>query len=258
MVEKQNIKTLSFWSVVLTSIIVSLIISLVTYKFIGPYLDELLKKEVEVPNVSNLEVEHAKLILESKNLNPKIQDEIFSSEIPKGKIAKQNPLPGILVKENSEVLLFVSKGTEKVIIPFLNFLSVEDAKSQLTVLGFNVGEIKYENSNAVPKDRIISSEPVGGSEVEKGTTINLIVSKGAKPRPKPLPPKVIVPDLTGKTLPEAQEILFANGLILGKISKTTDITKEFDIILKQTPGPNTKVPKGTAVKVTINAEALSE
>ncbi|MDI6640976.1 MAG: PASTA domain-containing protein [Elusimicrobiota bacterium] len=255
----QDKKSTSLWTVILVTILVSFIVSIITYKFVGPQLDELLKKQIEVPNVCNLELEHAKLILGSKRLQVQIQGEVFNNEIPAGKIANQNPLPGIVVKEGTTVALFVSKGKEKVTVPILNFLTAGDAENQLTAVGLILGKIEYTESTAVPKDRIISSDPIGGSEVDKGTVVNVTVSAGAPPKAKPkvVIPKVTVPDLTDKTVQEALEILSSKGLILGKIYKRTDITKEFDIILNQNPPAGSSINKGSAVEVTVNAEAES-
>jgi len=241
-----------FWTAFFTSIFVSIITSALMYKFGSSFLDKLFQKKVEVPNLIGLTLDHAKLLLSTKKLQVLVQEEIYDEQIEQGKIAKQSPLAGSTVDEGSAVSIFLSKGKEKVVVPVLASLGLEDAQSLILKAGLSIGEVKYELSKQIADGKVISSEPPAGTEVVKGTSVNLIVSQGS---PKVVVPMVTVPDLYGKTLPEASSILASQGLVLGKIKKTTSVKDEFDIILEQSPKAGSKIPKGSAVSVTINAEA---
>lgn len=66
--------------------------------------------------------------------------------------------------------------------------------------------------------------------------------------------EVVVPNVLGRRLGQAKEILERAGLKVGRIDYVCDIEKLFDIILRQNPMPGKNVPKWTPVNLTINAE----
>ncbi len=245
-----------FWTAIFVSFFVSIITSALMYKYGSSFLDRLFQKKVEVPNLVGLTLDHAKLVLSAKKLNIVVQEKVYNDQIEQGKIAKQEPLAGSIIDEGSTVSVSLSKGKEKVIIPVLTSLKLEEAQNKIISSGLAIGEIKYEISNQISEGKIISSDPQAGKEVEKGTPINLVVS--IKEKSRKVIPKVTVPDLYGKTLPEASSILSSYGLVIGKIDKITSIQHEFDIILNQSPKPGSKIVKGSAVSVTINTEAEEE
>jgi beta-lactam-binding protein with PASTA domain len=41
-----------------------------------------------------------------------------------------------------------------------------------------VGTVSQDYSNTVPKGSVISQNPTAGTQVEKGTAVNLVISKG--------------------------------------------------------------------------------
>lgn len=208
--------------------------------------------KVEVPNLKNIDVETAKLLLESKGLMLIVEGEKEDPMVEKGKIAFQNPMPGSELKRGEIVKVIVSKGPppeekEEIVIPDLSGMKVSQAKVLLTEKGLNPGEITYEYSMKYEKDIVIRTIPDAGSKVTEGFSVELVVSKGA--------PLVTVPSLYGKTVSSARRILEAKGLKLGNITYTTDIEKPFDIIISQSPAPGSSVPKGSKVNVKVNAEA---
>ncbi|HEV7396958.1 MAG TPA: PASTA domain-containing protein [Pyrinomonadaceae bacterium] len=67
--------------------------------------------------------------------------------------------------------------------------------------------------------------------------------------------KVPVPDLSGKTKDEAEQILKDNHLVLGDVSEqqTSDLMK-IDKVISQTPVPGTEAASGSSVVITIGKE----
>jgi serine/threonine-protein kinase len=72
---------------------------------------------------------------------------------------------------------------------------------------FERGDVTSEYSSTVEEGRVISQNPVASKKAERGTEISLVISKGEEPKET-----VVVPDLRGKTPPEAQAALAAVGL----------------------------------------------
>jgi serine/threonine-protein kinase len=87
---------------------------------------------------------------------------------------------------------------------------------------------------------IASQDPLGGSRVDRGTAVAVVISSG--------PPKVIVPDLVGQPLTEARSELEQLGLEVGEVSETGE--GEPGSVTGLDPSPGTEVLPGSSVDVT--------
>lgn len=136
---------------------------------------------VSVPYVNELPEESAQLKIQQKNLKTKIQY-IEDDKTATGMVKDTSPKAGAEVSVDTVVTIFVSK-----------YISVNDKPAQVpNVLGKNIDdasyiltseygfEIDYEYNEEVdmPKDTVIAQSPLYGIEMEKGSTIKLIVAKG--------------------------------------------------------------------------------
>jgi beta-lactam-binding protein with PASTA domain len=109
-------------------------------------------------------------------------DSVFDKTMEKGSIIIQNPLPGSKVKKGRHVYLtIVAEMPEKVAMPNLKNLSLRQALVTLEAQELLVGRLEYVEyfaRNAVV-DQVVNNEPIEpGTELRKGTTIDLIVGKG--------------------------------------------------------------------------------
>lgn len=110
------------------------------------------------------------------------------SERPVGEVISQTPEAGSVTTE-SYVTIVVSKGREKVAVKNVELLEKDEAVKELERLGLNVGTIKEEYSDSVAKGKVISQSVNGSELLEKGSVVELVISKGAKPEAKPQPTK---------------------------------------------------------------------
>ncbi|WP_369260637.1 Stk1 family PASTA domain-containing Ser/Thr kinase [Streptomyces sp. R35] len=94
-----------------------------------------------------------------------------------------------------------------------------------------------------PKGNVCSQDPTAGTLVKKGDTINLVVSTGA--------PKVVVPNVTGKTLDEATSILGADKYQFRIKTKYEESTETENLVLKQNPELGAEVQKGSTITLTV-------
>jgi PASTA domain/TIR domain len=69
-----------------------------------------------------------------------------------------------------------------------------------------------------------------------------------------LPSKVIVPDLTGMTLPDASAKIQSLNLVVGLRTTREAPAKDPNTILNQSPAPNSRVNSGTAINLIIAAQ----
>lgn len=93
------------------------------------------------------------------------------------------------------------------------------------------------------KGNICSQDPAAGKDVNKGDTVNLVVSTGA--------PKVVVPTVLGKSLDEAKSLLEGDKYQFQVDTKQEVSSEPEGTVLKQNPKFGDEVEKGTTITLTI-------
>lgn len=198
---------------------------------------------VSVPKVVNLSETGAKKILAKKDLKLAVADSVFNSQVDPGKIISQNPAAGSKARTGSLIKVVLSKGKEKVAIPKLTGLSLDQATFFLAKANLNVGDINRVYSDRAGDGTVTNQDPQAGSKVFKGTTVNLEVSKGSKP--------IRVPDVVGKTSAEAEATI-------GQLGLTPDKSQEFSAtvddgkVIRQSPPAGTVIDNGGTVSIVVS------
>jgi serine/threonine-protein kinase len=165
-----------------------------------------------VPNVTGMQFNDAKRILEETGLNVKQGDVRYDDSKPIGVILEQNPPADQTVKSGRRVYLVVCGGEQMVEVPKLSGRSMRDAKFTLEQRGLELGEVVKKFSNQFPEEYVINQVIQPRSKVKKSTKIDVIVSNG------PQIGNIIIPDLEGKTLDDAKRLILERRLKLGKVT----------------------------------------
>lgn len=139
---------------------------------------------------------------------------------------------------------------ELVSCPSLIGLKIRDAEKVAEEKGLYVKVIKSDFSKDFPIDYIISQDPNPYVLVKKGRIINVVISSG--------PPKVLVPDFIGMNFKDAQDLIYENKLLIGKIEEISDPDVGVGIILDQSPSPKTYVEEGTKIDLKISKGVLTQ
>lgn len=136
-------------------------------------------KSGTLPNLIGKKYDEAEKILKRNGYKLGIVKEITSKE-PEGTILKQDPEAGIEAEKGAKVNITVSdgKGKEKSTVPSLTGKTLEQAKSAIASAGFEVGNISYNNSDIYGSGYVMYQQYSAGSSLDKGTTIDIEVSKG--------------------------------------------------------------------------------
>jgi beta-lactam-binding protein with PASTA domain len=121
---------------------------------------------------------------ENSNYQFNVIDSIFDADKPKGSILSQDPFPGAKVKKNRMVYLTItSMVPEKTTMPELRDLTLRQAQTMLESSGLKLGRLSYIKSfdeDAV-QNQIFKGRPIrAGTELDKGSVINLTVGMGSK------------------------------------------------------------------------------
>lgn len=102
------------------------------------------------------------------------KEEIYNSGVSSGYVISQSLEPDTIVPKGTEIILYVSKGSEKIVLPNVVGNSFEDAEKRLTELGFEV--VKSETFSGYHSvNEVIMMSPVAGKSYEKGTKVTLKV-----------------------------------------------------------------------------------
>ena len=103
--------------------------------------------------------------------------------------------------------------------------------------------IEYENSDTVPKDNVIRTNPAANSKIERTSRIMIYVSGG--------PAAIKLEDLKGKSLEEAQDILKKAGLEAA-IEEKYDDAVPAGTVISQDPEAGADLLKGAPVKLVVS------
>lgn len=137
---------------------------------------------LSVPDVRGLEERDARLRLENQGLVVEVR--YSHADEPEGVVVDQDPGPGSPIQAGMTVYLTVSQGPESrpVTVPSLFGLTVADARAELEAAGLVAGQVK-EQYSPYPAGTVIGQDPAAGGSVEKGTAVDLVVSRGPEPAP---------------------------------------------------------------------------
>ena len=105
-----------------------------------------------------------------------------ASEEEKGTVLSQDPDAGEEVEKGTAINVVVSDGSKaKATVPYLVGKSINDAQSALSKAGLSLGSISYEYSSTYAEGEVIWQQYDANAQLDKGTSVRIRVSKGAKP-----------------------------------------------------------------------------
>lgn len=114
-----------------------------------------------------------------KNSKLRVADvrEVYNETVPKGYIISQLPFAGSEVREGRRLYITVSRGIEKITVPYVIGKLERVAWIDIMRLGFNIGNIEYVERDDKPDGVVLAQYPHYGVNLPYGATINLIVSQ---------------------------------------------------------------------------------
>ena len=212
------------------------------------------EKMIAVENVCGQTKEEAQQTLEAQGLYM-FEAAQQKSDQPAGTILEQDPTGGSQVLEGSTVNVIVAgdqnvdytddnkdSETEKVVVPSVKGYLEKDAVNALNNAGLKVVK-NYQYSDSVDAGKVISQTPAGGSSVDSGTTVTIVVSQGQK--------SVNVSSVLGDTKDKASNKLTGAGLKVAVKEAYSDSVEAGKVISQSIAGGKT-VPAGTTVTITVS------
>jgi len=140
---------------------------------------------------------------------------------PVGLVIEQRPGTGEFAPKDDEIEVVVSRGPPPVPLPDVSGQPAPDAQTALESAGFVVAvERRYDEN--VARDVTLGTEPAGGGQAPRESTVTLVVSDG----PAPVP----VPDVAGLGYDEAAGALQAKRLVGVRKEAYSDAVEEGKVI----------------------------
>lgn len=199
-------------------------------------------QEVVIPDVKKMTVVEAQSLLEKKSLKVELEERFADpAKFRPGTVMEQSPAADEKRKEGSVVTLIISRGAELKNVPDLKGMSLEKASMTLDDAGFKVGRITRRFVDGERIGNVLGQVPKAEDKAPKGSEIELIVNEG----------NIEVPNLLGKTLADAKNLLKAKGLTLGAVHKVQDASHKPNVIVATNPNAGVKLGKGDPVSVNI-------
>lgn len=104
-----------------------------------------------------------------------------------GTVVSQEPVGGSQAPAGSTVTIRIGPPSGEVTVPDVAGLAVDQAEDVLAEQGFEVRDVTEEPSDETAEGAVIRSDPEGGSEVEPGIAVDLVVSTGPGSEPTDSP-----------------------------------------------------------------------
>ena len=157
---------------------------------------------VEIPDLTGSE--QAQALEDLQNLGFKVGIENSAdASVPAGSVIRTQPPSNTVINPDSLVTIIVSVGPEAFPIPYVLDIETERAIYVIEESGFNLGQLLEVNDDSIPRGFVISQNPVAGTKMSPGTTVDLVVSKG--------PSLIEISDLSRKSPEDAIQILETLG-----------------------------------------------
>ncbi len=157
---------------------------------------------VEIPDLTGSEQAQALEDLQSLGFKVGIENAANSS-VPAGSVIRTQPPSNTIINPESLVTIIVSVGPEAFPTPYVLDIETERAIYVVEESGFILGQLLEVNDNNIPRGFVISQNPVAGTKMSPGSSVDLVVSKG--------PSLIEISDLSRKSPEDAIQILETLG-----------------------------------------------
>ncbi len=203
-------------------------------------------REVAVPELVGLTPTDAEPVALRNGLLLQVENRLFSTDVPEGRIISQTPQPGTRVRRGWRVRVAESLGPQRAVIPSVVGQSPRAAELNLQRRGLEVGTVAVAHLPGLPPDQIVAQSPPPNARGVTSPSINLLVTAPQEE------PQYVMPDFVGRPFAEAAKAIADAGLKLGTVKpvnggggKPTPTATA--IILHQTPAAGQRITAGATI-----------
>ena len=195
---------------------------------------------VEVPEVRELSADEAERALRRAGLRAERREQPFNPNLTPDVVVDQNPLPNARVKPGRPVYFYVNASPRELVrVPDVRSRSELNARRALEEAGLVLGDVALDTLHTPNdlKNTVTRQTPQAGHAVPRGTRVTLWLSPGLGNR------RVVVPDVAGLTMTQAQYTLRRAGLWPDPPGARSDTVRWTE------PAAGTRLREGSAVRL---------
>ena len=196
----------------------------------------------EVPGLVGINETEAKEAIEEVNLEYVEKSREFSDDYQQGVVISQSVEKGTVVKNGTAIEVVISKG-EPIKVPSFRGKTASKAKSAAEEKGLKLEEKEKKYSGSVPKGEIVSQDIKAGTDVEKGTKVCVVISKGKE--------QIKVPNVEGKKKKKAKQLLKQAHFRVKTDSDYSDSVSE-GVVISQSKKAGKYADKNSTVVIVIS------
>jgi eukaryotic-like serine/threonine-protein kinase len=216
--------------------------------------------EVAIPDFKGMTVADAGQKAASAGLSFSVQNRLYSTEIPIGRVVSQTPAAGAVVRHGWRVWLTESLGPQKLAIPDLRGKDQRVAAIEVRRAGLQTGMVAEIPWPGAAPGAVISQSPEAEASGVERPVINLLV---AAPQSVSQPPALVMPDLEGQIFTAAALALTHAGLHLAPVQEQavnipspgsagpSQPSAPPGAVVAQNPPPGARVDASTSIELTV-------
>ena len=203
-------------------------------------------KEVQIPDLVGKTVDEVKQILEENKIKYVEEGQEYSTEYEAGRIISQDPayVENRKIKQNTEIKVVVSLGTETTTVPKLTGLTKEEAEDAADEAKINL-EFVEATSKTVEAGITLEQDIEEGETINAGETVKVTISIGTGIK------QVVVTSVLYRNEATAKQTLESAGLVVN-VEYDEDTTRGNGVVLRQSISSGTTVDEGTTITITVN------
>lgn len=222
------------------------------YGAFNVFKDDIVGKEIKVPNLVGKSEEEARKIIEELGLEFSVKDRQYSDVYKEGHVMKQNANPGDTRKEGYPIEVVISKGQKLVEVPNLINEYSNEVSFILDEFGLNDGDVTYDYSDVVPWGLVIRQDPEPGTKVPEGSEVDYVISRGPEVQ------YILMQNYIGKNVEEAKKDILAKGFAIGDIKYQPSDEFAKDIVIDQNYPAGSEVEENTPIDLIVSSGPSEE
>lgn len=192
-------------------------------------------EKMEVPDLTGMEKEKADEEAAKRSLTVIIGEKQNSTKYPEGRIISQVPPAGKMVERGSTITVVISSGPEVLTAPALVGKTLGEAMETLDIMKIS---LEVTDGTVDKNARIIGQDPPADSKMDKKVLKVWCQDKA------------LVPNLIGKSLEDAQNVVYESGL---KVRiKYLESSMKPGTVLEQNPENGASIERGGQIEITIS------
>ena len=183
---------------------------------------------VRVQDVRGLEISHGAGILRESGLLVRVNEGMFDTDVPIGRIAQQRPAAGFEIKRGGTVLLRPSLGKEARRLGDLVGLPVSLAEAEIEAEGLKLAS-QCTVEGAADAVIVLAQSPPAATLVAPASGVGLLVNRVPSRR------RFVMPDFVGMSEADATRIIRLQGFRLAAVQHVPYAGAPAGLVLRQDP-----------------------